>query len=93
GIDYSRKIYTHHPDTQICFSGLTIPYWNDIIDIVKKAALELPKLRSLGWDVALTENGPILLEVNRDYDILAQQTCTQAFGKNKLFYRELISYA
>ncbi|WP_278182570.1 sugar-transfer associated ATP-grasp domain-containing protein [Vibrio misgurnus] len=93
GVDYSRNVYLSHPDTHIDFFGLTIPYWNDIVDLVKKAALELPKLRSLGWDVALTENGPILLEVNRDYDILAQQTCTQAFGKNKAFYNELINYA
>jgi hypothetical protein len=33
-------------------------------------------LRSLGWDVALTSDGPLLIEVNHDYDIfLSQYAC------------------
>ncbi|MBT2153198.1 hypothetical protein KKI34_15820 [Pseudoalteromonas tetraodonis] len=93
GIDYSKNLYTEHPDTHVSFSGLVVPYWEEIINIVKDAALQFPNVRSLGWDIALTENGPLILEVNGDYDILAQQTCTQAFGENKKFYEELIRYA
>lgn len=93
GIDYCKNLYSEHPDTGVSFSGLEVPYWDEIINIVKEAALQLPNLKSLGWDIALTENGPLILEVNADYDILAQQTCTQAFGKNNLFYSELISYS
>ena len=92
GIDYCKNLYSEHPNTGVAFSGLTVPYWDEIINIVKKAALQFPNLKSLGWDIALTENGPLILEVNADYDILAQQTCTQAFGGNSVFYSELISY-
>ncbi|TMP50781.1 hypothetical protein CWB58_14510 [Pseudoalteromonas sp. S201] len=93
GIDYSKNLYTEHPDTHVSFSGLVVPYWEEIINIVKDAALQFPNLRALGWDIALTEDGPLILEVNADYDILAQQTCTQAFGENKVFYNELVNYA
>jgi hypothetical protein len=93
GIDYSKNLYTEHPNTHVCFSGLVVPYWEEIINIVKDAALQFPNVRSLGWDIVLTENGPLILEVNGDYDVLAQQTCTQAFGENKIFYEELIKYA
>ena len=93
GIDYCKNLYSEHPNTGAVFSGLTVPYWDEIINIVKKAALQFPNLKSLGWDIALTENGPLILEVNADYDILAQQTCTQAFGQNTAFYSELINYS
>ena len=93
GIDYSKNLYSEHPNTNLSFSGLVVPYWKEVINIVKEAALQLPNLRSLGWDIALTEDGPLILEVNADYDILAQQTCTQAFGENKSFYNELINYS
>lgn len=93
GIDYSKNLYTEHPDTHVSFSGLVVPYWEEIINIVKEAALQFPNVRSLGWDIVLTENGPLILEVNGDYDILAQQTCTQAFGENKVFSDELIKYS
>jgi hypothetical protein len=93
GIDYCKNLYSEHPDTGVSFSGLEVPYWDEIINMVKEAALQFPNVRSLGWDIVLIENGPLILEVNGDYDILAQQTCTQAFGKNNLFYSELISYS
>ena len=93
GIDYSKNLYSEHPNTHVSFSGLVVPYWDEIINIIKEAALQFPNVRSLGWDIVLTENGPLILEVNGDYDILAQQTCTQAFGENKVFYEELIKYA
>ncbi|WP_024590392.1 MULTISPECIES: sugar-transfer associated ATP-grasp domain-containing protein [unclassified Pseudoalteromonas] len=93
GIDYCKNLYSEPPNTGVAFSGLTVPYWDEIINIVKKAALQFPNLKSLGWDIALSENGPLILEVNADYDILAQQTCTQAFGQNTAFYSELINYS
>ena len=36
----------------------------------------MSNLNSLDWDIAITEDGPIAIEVNQDYDVLAQQTCT-----------------
>lgn len=55
--------------------------------------MQFPNVKSLGWDIVLTERGPLILEVNSDYDILAQQTCTQAFGLNVDFYNELNNYS
>ncbi|MBT2153197.1 hypothetical protein KKI34_15815 [Pseudoalteromonas tetraodonis] len=93
GIDYSKNLYSKHPDTCVSFSGLIVPQWEEVISIVKKAAIQFPQLKSLGWDIALTDNGPLILEVNADYGILSMQTCSQALGANKLFYNELVSYA
>ena len=35
--------------------------------MVKKAALEHPQNRSIGWDIVITENGPGFIEGNHDW--------------------------
>jgi hypothetical protein len=35
--------------------------------MIKKAALLHPENRSIGWDVAITNNGPELIEANHDW--------------------------
>ena len=39
----------------------------EIIEITKKIALHRPENRGVGWDVALTENGPDIIEGNHNW--------------------------
>jgi hypothetical protein len=57
-----------HPDTAIPFDGFRLPYWSEAIDLVKAAQRRFPELRTLGWDVAITEDGPALIEANARWD-------------------------
>ena len=56
-------IYTH-PGTDIFMLGRVIPYWNEALEIVMAAAKVVPQIRLVGWDVAILENGPELIEGN-----------------------------
>jgi hypothetical protein len=62
-----------HPTTKIPIVGFQIPYWEEILTMVKIASLKHPQNRSIGWDVVLTENGPGLLEGNHDWCKLVWQ--------------------
>lgn len=93
GVDYSLVRYSEHPETKKQFSGFTVPFWEEITQLVARAALSFPNLRSQGWDIAVTEEGPLLIEVNQDYDVLAQQTCTHAFGVNQKIRAAFYHYA
>lgn len=42
----------------------TIPYWQETLALVRKAASEFLPLKTIGWDVAVTDNGPIIIEGN-----------------------------
>lgn len=53
-----------HPITGTKIEGFQIPLWSEVIDICKEAALKIPDVRTVGWDVALTEEGPVLIEGN-----------------------------
>jgi hypothetical protein len=47
-------------------TGIEIPFWNEIKVMLKKAALELEGVYFVPWDVAVTPNGPLIIEGNVD---------------------------
>ena len=61
------KKITEHPETGINFKEFKLPFWEEIISLSKKAALKFLPLRTLGWDIAITEKGVIILEINTLY--------------------------
>lgn len=65
--DITKEAVEYHPVTKVKMVGFQIPQWERIMILVRKAALHLPVNRSIGWDIALTENGPGLLEGNHNW--------------------------
>jgi hypothetical protein len=53
-----------HPRTGVSFSGFQLPLWRETLELLERAALAFLPLRTIGWDVALTEAGPVLIEGN-----------------------------
>ena len=53
-----------HPDTGVLLKTLFVPDWLQVLDFTLGAALALPKLRFQQWDIALSNDGPLALEVN-----------------------------
>ncbi len=62
------KTYTKHPITNIVFENLNIPYFNEVKALVCQVAKFIPGLRLVGWDVAISDSGPVLIEGNSFYD-------------------------
>ena len=63
-VDDIANIYEEHPITKIKFKNLKIPYVKESFEMVLKAALEVPEVRYVGWDIAITKNGPVIMEGN-----------------------------
>jgi Sugar-transfer associated ATP-grasp len=55
---------TRHPDTDQPLIGATLPDWAALTELCLRAARAFPGLRMQAWDIALTERGPVLVEVN-----------------------------
>lgn len=53
-----------HRNTKIPFAEITIPKWGEVLDMVKTAAQAIPELSYIGWDVAISERGPVIIEGN-----------------------------
>lgn len=60
--------HDRHPVTESDILGLSIPFWRETQELVRKAALVLPGVRTVGWDVAITKNGPVLIEGNSKWN-------------------------
>ncbi len=58
------SIFDRHPQSGIPITGLQLPHWNRVQSAALDAAPALSPLRALGWDIAITAEGPVVLEVN-----------------------------
>lgn len=63
--DEDGKKYESHPMTGTPIKGFTVPHWDAVIDMCKRAAKITPELRFCGWDVAITDETPLLIEGNQ----------------------------
>lgn len=57
-------IYTEHPNTGIRIPGYQLPMVKEAVEMCKKAATVVPQIRYVGWDVAVTKDGPVIIEGN-----------------------------
>jgi len=63
-----------HPDTNVKLSGVSIPFSREIRELVlERAAVAFHEHPYLGWDVAVSDSGPCLIEVNLGFEIGALQ--------------------
>jgi hypothetical protein len=64
GVGPEQRELESHPDTGGRLVGLTIPDWPALVELTLKTATAFPGLRMQAWDIAPTDRGPVLVEVN-----------------------------
>lgn len=57
-----------HPDTGARMVGTAIPGWAEIMHLALWAAKVVEAVPLIGWDIALTDRGPVLVEANNTPD-------------------------
>jgi len=62
-----RKL-THHPDTKEAFGEITYPFVPEAVQLCLRIHSFFYGMHSVGWDVALSEEGPVILEANDEWD-------------------------
>jgi hypothetical protein len=67
------KIFFKHPISQTEFLNFQIPYWNDLKKIAIKAQKEFHHMKSIGWDIAVTPEGPVIIEANQHWGTVGLQ--------------------
>ncbi len=59
------KVFYKHPDTHQSWEGCKVPFFKEACDLVMKAAYSFPN-RIVGWDIAITPKGPVIIEANHN---------------------------
>ncbi len=63
--DKNLNTYDKHPTTKINFKGFEIPYFEKVKQMVLAASKVVPEINVVGWDVAISKDGPVIVEGNR----------------------------
>ena len=63
-----------HPDTGEEIDHMSLPYWDEVRELCIKAQELCRDENFVGWDVAITPSGPLLVEGNRVFGIDLLQT-------------------
>lgn len=63
-VDKKGNIYSNHPYTNTELVNFQIPLFNEAIEYVKAMAISIPEVGYVGWDIAITEKGPVVVEAN-----------------------------
>lgn len=87
--DFTKSSVAQHPVTDTQIVGFKIPHWDAVLEMIEQAALHDRSNRSIGWDVAITENGPSLIEGNHNWCKFLWQLPYQKGLKHRIleFYR------
>lgn len=57
----------HHPITQKNLLKFTVPCWQACRQLAEQVSLAFLPLRAVGWDIAITDQGPMVLEGNENW--------------------------
>ena len=77
-------IHDNHPDTNKRFAGLQLPYWEKILETAKTFHKFMYGIPSIGWDIAITEDGFCFTEAGEDWEMAFDQAVNG--GQRKHFY-------
>ncbi|AMN45104.1 sugar-transfer associated ATP-grasp domain-containing protein [Rhodoplanes sp. Z2-YC6860] len=65
--------HSEHPDTKAPLIGMTLPRWDDLKQTAIEAARLLRHMPLIGFDMAMSETGPVVVEMNYNPDFLLNQ--------------------
>lgn len=62
--ELEERFYACHAESGVPFVGFQVPCFHEAVMLVKRAALVVPQVGYIGWDVAIGVDGPLLIEGN-----------------------------
>ena len=84
GYDEYGWQYAAHPETGVKFQGFQIPQWDQMLEICKTAAQEETDMNYLSWDMAYSECGWCVIEVNAIGQLIGPQIVQQRGIKSEV---------
>lgn len=73
--EHGGGIYLCHPDSGVVFENFKIEGWSDIKNTILSYVEKFPELEEIAWDVAITDNGVEIIELNLGYGLSHLQCC------------------
>lgn len=88
GYFYDQTKTTHHPVSNIKYEGFKIPYWKETIELIKTLHPIIFGFAAIGWDIAITPDGPVIVEINQRFSVKGLQICNGGLRKKWEEFKE-----
>ena len=75
GYFYNKPRAKKHPITGVEYKDYKIPYWKETMQLIKDLHPVLFGFATIGWDIAITPDGPVIVEINWNYSLKGIQIC------------------
>jgi hypothetical protein len=85
---YGGNSFYKHPDTHCVFEDRSLVFSNKIMEILTKAAL-MHEGPLIGWDIAYTLDGPIILEASLNPSLRKSQITSKGLLSNPFYHKIL----
>lgn len=85
GIKKNLIVNGIHPDTNVKFGGIKLPFWDEMLETAKEFHKFFYGIPSMGWDVAFTPDRFVFTETGEDWEIPLLQVTNG--GLRELFYQ------
>lgn len=82
--EFGGKKLIEHPDSGFIFDGFKLPYFKEICDLTLKATSYIPD-RYIGWDVAISNIGPVIIEANERTNVSGADYTYGGYRKHPIF--------
>ncbi len=84
-LNQTNDPFAVHPDTGHAFKGFVMPLWQECLALVRRSHREaFGRFATLGWDVVITPDGPLLLEANSGWNPIGLQYHFGPVGRTAL---------
>lgn len=85
--DEDGHFFEVHPATGITLTGFQVPCFDQVLELAEKLARQVPEMPFIGWDIAITPQGPIVIEGNHNTGIFQSRATMLAepVGLKELF--------
>ena len=74
GFDEFDHRYEAHPDSGVVFKGYQLPQWEQMKEICREMSAKMTQVGFIGWDMAHTDEGWVLIEGNGMGQLIGPQT-------------------
>jgi hypothetical protein len=93
GLGPDFRLVDNHPTTGLPLRGFQVPCYHEAVELTLRASRAFIGLKMQAWDVAITPEGPVPLEVNEVGSVFLPQIADQRGLDDPEFRRFIASAA
>ena len=69
GYTKKNEHFICHPDSHLVYKGFQIPKWPEVLHMIESLYTKFSDFKIIGWDLALSKDGWVLVEINNKPNI------------------------